>query len=274
MPSSPIEPGMKYPKDSKIWRYMDLAKYLNLIRTRSLYLPSLPKLEDEWEGATGAYDLERDLSLIPPFENRTPHTDLQFVHSTNTTGDMERHSAYVSCWHANESESEAMWKLYGQSGGSLAVQTTIESLESVGPSSPTEGPSAILSVRYRDLTTEKMDEKDVNDMLGMYAYKRPSFSHEQEVRLIHKSFNTDGMRTAENTIDYRLSPWGKNFEVDLSNFIHKVVISPKSPSWFIDVVKDTTVKYGFNFPVEESEMNLRPTYGFLTHFRTLDQGNL
>ncbi len=32
---------------------------------------------------------------------------------------------FVSCWHENETESEAMWKLYLKSGDGVAIQTTV-----------------------------------------------------------------------------------------------------------------------------------------------------
>lgn len=251
---------------------MDLAKYLNLLRTRSLYLPSLPAFEDPWEGATGVYNADLDLTAIPPFENRSPEADRAFIESNEYGGKMLRRTVYVSCWHANESESEAMWKLYGQTGGSIAVQTTIGHLESVGPSSPADGASGIYGVRYHDLSKLPIPEQDAYNFLARYAYKRPSYRHENEIRLIHHSMNHEAMSIGSDQLDLNLAPWGKSFSVDLDSFVQKVVVSPASPSWFKEVVEDSTEKYGFNFSVQGSEMNLRPTYGFLAHNRNLMPG--
>lgn len=273
MAKSPIEENMSYGRNAKIWRYMDLSKYLNLLSTSALYLPSLPAFEDAWEGATGVYAPDRDVTAIPAFLDRTPEADRQFIDSIEYGADMDRRSVYVSCWHANESESEAMWKLYGKSGGSIAIQTTIDRLETIGPPAESDGPSGIYCVRYRDLSRESMDVSDAFDGLARYTYKRPSFSHEREVRLIFRSLNFDEISTGPGKIDPRLWPWGRNFKVDLEDLVQKVVISPQSPAWFHDVVKDATKKYGFSFRVEGSEMNLRPTYGHLSHFRSQAGGN-
>jgi hypothetical protein len=37
----------------------------------------------------------------------------------------------ISCWHINEGESDAMWKLYGSAGGGIAVQASEAALDRV-----------------------------------------------------------------------------------------------------------------------------------------------
>jgi hypothetical protein len=42
-----------------------------------------------------------------------------------------KRQVYISCWHANDDESEAMWVLYcGQKDG-IALQTSYQRLDSV-----------------------------------------------------------------------------------------------------------------------------------------------
>ena len=41
--------------------------------------------------------------------------------------------SYVSCWHANEAESEAMWRLYCATDAGVALQTTYERLDASLP---------------------------------------------------------------------------------------------------------------------------------------------
>lgn len=44
---------------------------------------------------------------------------------------------YISCWHMNEYESAAMWKLYAKSSDAIAIQTTFQKLcESIGDEVP------------------------------------------------------------------------------------------------------------------------------------------
>ena len=42
--------SLEYPDSTKIWRYMDFTKFVNLLYTESLFFCRVDRLEDKWEG--------------------------------------------------------------------------------------------------------------------------------------------------------------------------------------------------------------------------------
>jgi hypothetical protein len=45
---------------------------------------------------------------------------------------------------------------------------------------------------------------------------------------------------------------------DLDRLIERVVVSPTAPSWFADLVRSVTHRYGFDFRIEDSELGREP----------------
>lgn len=48
----------KVPPESKLWRYMDLSKFLSMIGKKTLYFASAESFEDIFEGAKGTLELK------------------------------------------------------------------------------------------------------------------------------------------------------------------------------------------------------------------------
>ena len=263
------------PPTDKVWRYMDLAKFIELLKSSSLYLSSLPTMEDEWEGALAESSGDTtavELELLSTFGG-TIEQARNFIEFGEQGDAARRACVFISCWHRSNSESAAMWKLYEPSGRGIAVQTTIADLTA---SVTDEMECHLVEVQYVDFASDQIEAYDLN---RTYSYKRQSFQHEQEVRLQHfdlmplrpknpaemamnpplseRSDNTD----YENVIDYGTLPVGKHLKVDLKTLIHRVVIAPEAPPWFIDVVQDVAAKYGQAVHVEASSMLKRPRYG-------------
>jgi len=82
----------------------------------------------------------------------------------------------VSCWHMNEFESAAMWRLYAGGNNAIALQTRFDRLASVLPDEFGMG-----RVRYIDYLTDRIPEGNVFNPI---MYKRKSFEHEEEVRAV------------------------------------------------------------------------------------------
>ena len=82
----------------------------------------------------------------------------------------------VSCWHKNEYESEAMWRLH--SSECIAVESTIGQLHS---SIKNQGNVIIENVRYMDFENDQIEKGYKH--YGLFL-KRKSFEHEKEVRAV------------------------------------------------------------------------------------------
>ena len=242
---------------AKLWRYMDLAKFISLIGKKKLYFASLESFEDIFEGAKGTVNrkgiwdgfysdfFKKAIQTVPGM-NREDLTDeyieknsMWLLSEWGAMGELERKNVFVSCWHCNQYESDAMWKLYSANvKNALAIQTTGRQLfEALG-----KDPSVkIGKVRYIDYT------KQFAPINGAYWYKRKSFEYEQEVRAV--------------THVRKAACCGIEKDVDIEKLITGIYISPYAPKWFEDVVRDITEKYGLNKPIFYSEMAAKPFYG-------------
>jgi SAM-dependent methyltransferase len=81
----------------------------------------------------------------------------------------------VSCWHINDGESAAMWKLYTAAGSGIAIESTRARLEGA-----LQGDRIIVDqVRYMDFDTDEIEKGHRH--YGLFI-KRRSFAHEQELR--------------------------------------------------------------------------------------------
>ncbi|HEY5799813.1 MAG TPA: hypothetical protein VIT92_06315 [Burkholderiaceae bacterium] len=251
-----VRPYQVPAADTVLWRYMDFTKFVSLISTKTIYFPSAASFDDLFEGAKGlrtnkgAWDkhfLEFFRSAVSrvPGEVRSSLSDeqvekeaLRLLKALEAGGELDRKRTFISCWHANEHESEAMWKLYSTSiDNAIAVQTTYRRLyESLGCNPEIQ----IGAVQYIDLTN---DFANINDA---FWRKRKSFEHEREVRAVVRKH--DG---TEN---------GLEVSCDVSQLVQRVVVSPRAPEWFTSLVIDICRVYGFRLAVEHSAMIQEPFF--------------
>jgi len=154
------------------------------------------------------------------------------------SGKLAKQHTYISCWHHNEQESEAMWRLYSKDvTNAVAIQTTANNLYLSLDREPTID---IGKVKYIDF------EKRFSSVNGAFWYKRKSFEHEHEVRAILQS--------------YEAPCAGHAIPVDINVLINGVYISPYAPKWFADVVQSVVDKYEVRKPVYQSRMLLTPFF--------------
>lgn len=242
--------------DTKLWRYMDFTKYVSLLSSRSLYFTRADCFEDLFEGAKGVKkNKDRwDLHYLDFFKNaiKNPpegHTcsleeseiETQAKHLLNqleNSGKIGKKTTYVSCWHENEHESEAMWRLYSSYlDNAIAVRTTYGRLyESVGR----EPSIQIGRIKYIDYNKSYAG---INDA---FWNKRKSFEHEREVRAL--------------VIDHSCKASGKLIKCNLDILIDEVFVSPKAPEWFVNLVNEINQKYSLGLKVSKSELLEEPFF--------------
>ena len=242
--------------DTELWRYVDFPKFVSLLDSRQLFFTRADKFEDHFEGARG-FNFHKDAiySSLKPQLTLKVKSELKkngIIHPTDDeieaglkieillllkTQQKKREEYFVSCWHANDMESEAMWKLYiSAKNQGIAIQTTMERLcYSIGNSNFELGEVNYISY-----------EKPLGVDSVPVWYKRKAFQHEQEVRAIIKESGT--------------SLEGKAIDVDLDILIDKVYVSPSAPTWFASLVERTIGKYGLKKMVEHSKLDEEPIY--------------
>ncbi len=171
----------------KIWRYVDLAKFVHMLATGTLYFPCpTTELKDPYEGSLPRSHIEAEMQIVRGIldELKTTLDSIAALHPTRDRAPLDhvleeaqrklnvqklRREATdnfgVSCWHINEHESEAMWQLYTAAGQGIAIESTKAKLESA-----LRGEGIIVDqVRYMDFDADEI-KKSV--MLSQHAIKR------------------------------------------------------------------------------------------------------
>lgn len=230
-------------KEAILWRYMNLAKLVALLASKSLFFARMDTFEDPFESAIGV-GLHKEWYQKTKYENfvaratevvntPVPGYDLppkeareeniaKLIADFESKGDKKMSErTYASCWHESNSESAALWKLYGGSEGSaVAIRTTYKALRDGILDLNEEGDRyriQIGRVEYIDY------ENVILHFLDAPFRKREAFEHEKEVRAILR-LHTDDL------------PPGIAIPFDLMNVVHNVIISPLAPQWFADLV--------------------------------------
>ncbi len=195
-------PCFPQPEDGsvRIWRYLDLAKFIWLLEKQKLYLSRLDSLNDRFEGSTHSFLLNDGSAtsriyyrLTKAITNSTAWKRDRGA-QTRRKRSLKLTSKFLRIMKVKyrpekcfsliagilNSESEAMWRSTAQEiSNGIATQTKLypSSVKSVANDFPE---LYIGKVTYIDYETQEFPA-------GNFAYpamhKRMSFAHENEVRL-------------------------------------------------------------------------------------------
>src|SRR5690348_10850479 len=148
-------PILLQPDDENILirRYMSFSKYLDLLSRRALFFPSIAALDDPFEGTFSEGTLREIRAMILAQEVNADEADKLIDRWRGILRDI-RNRIYVSCWHASQAESAAMWRLYGFIGESICIVTTYKILRDALPPVCQIG-----KIRYMDF---KVDHFEIN----------------------------------------------------------------------------------------------------------------
>jgi hypothetical protein len=235
-------PAYETPDDcTRLWRYMNLGEFLQVLFSKELYFCRTSEFPDEWEGT------------LP----------LSFLQLLREIGDQVNFSAVkafleklvvqhaISCWHANEVESVAMWALYTDGLDGVAIQTTVGRLKRAFAECP-EGIN-ICKVSYVDHSSS---ETGGLNALTPVLIKRRSYEHENEVRAVISAVqdNVDLTELARRP----LSGVGLFVSVDLTVLVERIVLSPKYPPWAKPAIENIVSGAGLKIRVETSDLLKSP----------------
>jgi hypothetical protein len=232
---------LKKPKrGATLWRYMDFTKFLALLETQELHLTQLARFDDPFEGHPPRMVIEIHRAM--PFglsEEQYEKLGQEIVDDLKSF-QSSRNSVAASCWHLNEVESAAMWSLYLRTGEGIAVKTTFGRLVASLRDDATEVHGAL--VDYVDFESFYPGHRDP---ILWATYKRESFAHEREFRLLAKMDPTKTGLTAK---------------VDLSKLFKAVYVAPTVPGWASSLVEKLLIRYGLTCPVIQSTLGKGPAY--------------
>ena len=173
----------------RIWRYMDFTKFVSMLENKGLFFARSDTLKDQFEGSYAIYNREmrptvyKDIFSKDAFDQHSRFC--QWI----------RKWTMALCWHMNDHESSAMWKLYSKSNEAIAIQSTYTILKE----SLYDNEDIFIGlVSYIDYDKEWLPE---GNHFYPFVHKRKSFEHERELRgLIQKIPTKDGC------IDHSITP--------------------------------------------------------------------
>jgi hypothetical protein len=235
---------IEHPHNNQnIWRYMDFSKYVDLLTTSELYFTRADKLEDP-------YDCSPMQFFGKPYKQLPPEAK-EWTRKINTFG---RLFVYLNCWHMNNVESAALWRLYSENKyETIAIQSTFGKLESgIKDKWPRDG-IFISNVKYDPHNAGKpIDEIPGGKLFTALGweniiYKRPSFVHEKELRAFIYQ-RVDKLKEAPLRNEVHLEKLMKDrpeyirIKITPSDLIEKVYVSPLANDLFVEKVKNVSGK--------------------------------
>jgi hypothetical protein len=234
---------------------MDLAKLLAILIDGALFFPSGRTLSkyDRLEGQPTYIEVDRlsyDPSLMSPStkaaelgihdpEMLASFLEYERKRHVNMAGFIEN-SCFFSCWHMNDGESDAMWKIYARNAGGVAIRSTVARLKK---SFGRDIRKIFLGrIKYIDFNVNS-DSLDI--FVRRFMRKNKAFSHEQELRAV--------LHDPE-----KLNNAGERVSVDPQILIERIVISPTEEEWFSTLVKAVVERIGCAFDVVPSDATRVP----------------
>jgi hypothetical protein len=236
MPQSSLTADTGISQRQILRRYLDLPKFVDLLRSKSLYLPRADGFADRLEGA-----------LFPTLRRVLNESHREGASEYDADGFYRRARLgnYVSCWSLGARDNMALWQIYGASKNSLAITTTVDQLIKVAL--PWREQVHLHRVKYLDHTKVR------TWVVGRYAdtlrYKNDAYRYERELRIV----------VGRNGPAWEDNPPGIRLSVDLDVLLRSVVVSPESTGWFYEAVQDLCLKYSIKAPVRRSKLALLPT---------------
>lgn len=222
-------------EDEKLWRYMDLSKFISLLEKNALWLARADTFRDRHEGRFPSEMRKIIERAYASFDEN----DGGIVKDADDFQDYLTKNTFINCWHKNSEENMVMWEIYARHSNSVAIQTSA-GLISDNLTCGIQGHSLILkSVDYRPL-------KEISGVLRYeecFFLKRPHFKFENEVRLC--------LDTYSKFNPIKNNPYGHYIDISCNSFIEKILVHPDSQDWFIDVVSSIVNKYQIKAPIEK-----------------------
>jgi hypothetical protein len=238
-----IHPDIPTPySETRLWRYMDVTKLIFLLSRSALYFPRSDLLGDPWEGSASLVDVHLRKQYPPEMVGGSADLRKEMTQKM-----------FLSCWHQNEHQSAAMWKLYLKSDEGIAIRTTCDRLRRCFKE--TTHDIFVGEVKYVDYQRFVIGERNV---LPPFFVKRLSFAHEREVRAVISSiFHTPPQPTK---LPPDPEPFGITLDVNLDFLVEGVFVAPGTQDWVRDAIQSILEKFGLDRIVQRSSISDSPVF--------------
>jgi len=247
-------------EQTRIWRFMDLGKLIWLIDKSALYFSRLDKLSsiDPFEGL---YTRKNFNFQNLKFEDQSAEwkqktgldTKEKFEHSIQSNRWLlrfvktQREVTFVNCWHSQEYESAAMWKMYVHGNEGVAIQSSVGRLKEA-LSNYTDFKVFIGRIKYIDYNKEAIASGNI---LIPFLHKRKSYEYEKELRALIWTIE-EGKNDISN--NRYANTDGLEAKVNLENLIEMIYLAPTAPTWIRDLLTSLFSKYGLTKAIVQSSL--------------------
>ena len=254
------------PRDNniKVWRYMDVTRLVALMETRSLHFARADTLGDPYEGSLALRNqmaqeqmiarMFKDQKSSPSGVVRYTHDQLREIVAQGTR--RGRRWVFINCWHSGETESLAMWKQYGTTGGSVAIQSTYKRLLHALPSETcidrdeSEDAEIYLGlVQYKNYFNPQEGLALNGNMLSPFIHKRAAFEYEKEVRAFLMSLTAESRSISSIDVN-----------IDIEQLVETIRVRPGTPEWERRTIETLIRRYGLGMKVVPSEIDIKPMF--------------
>ena len=236
----PIQP--ENPNE-KVWRYMDLPKFIYLLDSKKLYLPSAERLGDKHEGSVFWFQKETEQKVC---------AERGLMDTIPTIAEIRQAQpkcTFISCWHKINSDSHAMWKIYCGSKQGVAITTSYLKLSNF----------VNLGLYAMGCVTYDNSDPLPDNFIAQFMQKRKAFTYEQEVRIVANLFTCP-----EFWKNGKFCPSRDHLTipVTLAELIEKIYVHPEADNHYFQAVESLVLKHAPEMKdrVEWSEMRNPPAY--------------
>jgi len=248
----------------EVLRYMPLVRFLPLLELEAMWFSRLGALQDKYE-CTNPKGPRAFLMQIakenPDFTKaKTPlggsFDELLAMTDNGRSGDGGRKMFLVNCWFIGRTETQKMWRDYGDGGKGIAIRSTVKRLAT---SFQVADPISLVGkVNYVDFETHDLGARGEDQALVSLLKDKNKFADENEARIL--TLNTfhegtllpDGSHPAVTGFDPEIK--GLCIKCSLQGLIHSIVVGPNTDWNFYMLMKRLVARFGLTINVEHSKL--------------------
>lgn len=226
---------------AKVWRYLNWTKFLDLIRTQSLWFARCDQFTDPAEGSWTKADAEMFQTAWEAMKEQSRMRQMLLAkRSWKDFHDTTRLGSFISCWQMKPTDSMPMWDQYcgKQKQIGVAIQSTYERLDAGVPFAVGPYQSVMLGcIRYGDFESPTF-RTEANGFAKLMV-KKQQYADESEVRMIIFRPSQPNML-------------GFHVPVNLRTIVERVVLSPYSAAPVLQAARRLCESIGVESPVVRS----------------------
>lgn len=235
-------------RDASLWRYLSVAKLLDLALNKRLMFARVDSLDDGFEGVITEpmtrslrefSEAKRVASGVDPALAAKAARQLPAALCSDV-----RRMIFVNSWSLAPAESHALWRIFCGGDDGVAIRSTVGKIHGIAASSPDVYLAQIVYIDY------EADAFSLDNVFRQVVHKRREFEYEREVRLVWAPWSHDVERL-------RSLPLVMPLDVDPVQVVEEIVVGPYAMSGLETTVGRLLEVAGVNVPVRRSRLSAR-----------------